>query len=75
MQNSRYKDMSKENSEVSIMNLHIESGEVDKSKISPSSKLKTGYAGLSELRNLQADSKKDIRRDDGSLESNTEIVS
>ena len=78
MQNSRYKDMRKDNSEVSITNLHIESGEVDKSKLSPNSKVKTGYAGLSELRNLQAESRdfqKDIRRDDGSLESNTEFVS
>lgn len=49
--------MSKDNSEVSIMNLHIESGEVDKSKLSPNSKIQTGYAGLSELRNLQAQSR------------------
>ena len=60
------------------MNLHIESGEVDKSKLNRNSKIQTGYAGLSELRNLQAESRdfqKDIRRDDGTLESNTELVS
>ena len=79
MQNSRYKDLGSEKSEVSILNLKIESGEVDKDKLNPEAKVNLGYVGLSELRNLQADAdrqlKKDVRRDDGTFESNTEIIS